>query len=101
VTRAAPARPASDTRISRTATACGANSGQTPSVSKTRRLPLPSAVVRSSKLGWSRASGTCASTTSTLRDVPANASARLAPTMPPPTMAMSTCVGVTDLMRPP
>ena len=45
----------------RIAPACGAIAGQTPSVSRMRRAPLPSAVVRSSKLGCAALSGATAS----------------------------------------
>ncbi len=87
-----PRRPASVTRISRTGPACAARCGHTPSVSKMRRLPLPSALVRSSKLGWEAASLATASISATRFPVPLSASARLAPTRPPPTIATSTSV---------
>ncbi len=64
-------------------------SDQTPSVSKIRRLALPSAVVRSSKLGWERESGAVPSISSVERPVSDSASARLPPTIPPPTITTS------------
>src|SRR5471032_2002058 len=64
-------------------------SRQTPSVSRMRRAPLPSAVVRSSKLGWSALWASTASISVTVSGVSCSASARLAPTMPPPTIATS------------
>src|SRR5579862_744286 len=54
-----------------------------------RRLALPSAVVRSSKLGCALESGATPSTSTTLRSLLASASARLAPTIPPPMTATS------------
>jgi hypothetical protein len=64
-------------------------SGHTPSVSKIWRVPLPSAVVRSSKLGCEAESGGMLSISSTRNAVSRSASAKLAPTMPPPTMTTS------------
>src|SRR5262245_53021630 len=63
---------------------------QTPSDSKICRDPLPSAVVRSSKLGWEAESGGTPSMSRVRNRVARSASAKLAPTMPPPTMATST-----------
>ncbi|MBW8890617.1 MAG: hypothetical protein JF616_22935 [Fibrobacteres bacterium] len=71
------------------APACCAISGHTPSVSKIWRDPLPSAVVRSSKLGCTPESGGTPSMSSTRSAVSRSASAKLAPTMPPPTMTTS------------
>src|SRR6478735_8758361 len=61
----------------------------TPSDSKICREPLPSAVVRSSKLGCTAESGGMLSMSSTRNFVARSASAKLAPTMPPPTIATS------------
>src|SRR6187399_2977372 len=61
----------------------------TPSDSKICREPLPSAVVRSSKLGCTAESGGMLSMSSTRNFVARRASAKLAPTMPPPTIATS------------
>src|SRR5579864_4256928 len=63
---------------------------QTPRPSNTRRLALPSAVVRSSKLGWACSPKGTDSMSSSRTPVSSRAAARLAPTMPPPTMATST-----------
>src|SRR5665213_1300315 len=63
-----------------------------------RRLALPSAVVRSSKLGCTCDPGAMPSTSIVTIPVPASATARLAPTMPPPMMATSTLVAGTGLM---
>src|SRR5690348_3907494 len=71
------------------APACSAIAGHTPSVSKICREPLPSAVVRSSKLGCADESGDTLSMSSTRNGVSRSASAKLAPTMPPPTMTTS------------
>src|SRR5262245_34586596 len=76
--------------MARMAAAAGAMSPQMPRPSKMRRLALPSAVVRSSKLGCAPAPGATPSIMSTSRPVPPSASARLAPTIPPPTIAIST-----------
>jgi len=54
-----------------------------------RRLPLDSAVVRSSKLGCEAESCGTASISATFTLKLSSATARLAPTMPPPTIAMS------------
>ena len=54
-----------------------------------RRLPFDNAVVRSSKLGCAAASCGTASMSAVRTPSPSSATARLAPTMPPPTMAMS------------
>ena len=62
---------------------------QTPKVSRMRRLPFDNAVVRSSKLGCEAESCGTASISATRSPSPSSATARLAPTMPPPTMAMS------------
>src|SRR5688572_16103071 len=62
---------------------------QTPSASKMRRLALPSAVVRSSKLGCAPAPGATLSMRMVDSPVFPSATARLAPTIPPPTMATS------------
>src|ERR1700722_6329651 len=62
---------------------------QTPRVSRIRRLPSDIAVVRSSKLGCACVPSGTASTSATFKPSGANATARLAPTMPPPTMVMS------------
>jgi hypothetical protein len=64
-------------------------SSHTPSDWNIWRDPLPSAVVRSSKLGCDAESGGTPSMSVTRRPVPPNASAKLAPTMPPPTIATS------------
>jgi hypothetical protein len=69
--------------------ACDAIAAQAPRPSKIRRLALPSAVVRSSKLGCAASLSGTLSTNRTRRPLPASPTARLAPTMPPPTMAMS------------
>src|SRR6185312_7750706 len=87
--RANPNRPASETWMVVMAAACGAIAGHTPSAWKMRRLALPSAVVRSSKLGCMLESGAVPSTSRIDRPLSARASARLAPTIPPPTMATS------------
>src|SRR5579864_4552372 len=71
------------------AVADDARPGHTPRVSRMRRLPFDSAVVRSSKLGWAALPGGTDSTSATVSPSGANATARLAPTMPPPAMAMS------------
>src|SRR6187549_3474875 len=63
--------------------------GHTPRVSNICREPLPRAVVRSSKLGCAAESGGTLSMSSTRRDVEHSASAKLAPTMPPPTITTS------------
>src|SRR5579859_3593247 len=76
--------------MARIAAASAAIGSQTPSPSKMRRLALPSAVVRSSKLGWAPAPKGTASMSSSRAPAPARPAARLAPTMPPPTMATST-----------
>src|SRR5580658_8516202 len=73
----------------RIAAAAGASAGHRPRPAKMRRLALPSAVVRSSKLGCALLSAAMLSTSSTRRRLPLSASARLAPTMPPPMMARS------------
>src|SRR5580692_2289748 len=67
-------------------------SPQTPRPSKMRRLALPSAVVRSSKLGCALDPGAIPSTSNTSTPSPRSASARLAPTIPPPTIATSTFI---------
>src|SRR5688572_19606999 len=69
--------------------ASAAIAGHTPRVSKICREPLPRAVVRSSKLGCAAESGETLSISSTRRDVERSASAKLAPTMPPPTITTS------------
>src|SRR5688572_18117732 len=84
-----PNRPASDTWMERIAADSPTIDRQTPSDSKIWREPLPSAVVRSSKLGWRAESGGTPSTSNTRNFVVRNASAKLAPTMPPPTMTTS------------
>src|SRR5215469_6110902 len=76
------------------AAASGAIACHTPSASKIRRLTLPSAVVRSSKLGCASAPNGTLSTSNSRRPVPVSAAATLAPTMPPPTIATSTSRGV-------
>src|SRR5882757_5569362 len=78
----------------RIAAASGARRSQTPNPWKIRRLALPSAVVRSSKLGWLFDPGAVPSASRVETPVPANPTARLAPTMPPPMMATSTRVSV-------
>src|SRR5882672_785627 len=91
--RAKPKRPWSETWILRIGVASGDTPGHTPRVSRIRRLPFESAVVRSSKLGCDAESWGTASISASFNPNGANAAARLAPTMPPPTMAMSTaCV---------
>src|SRR5262249_39456444 len=92
VRRANPNRPASDTWMVLMAAASAARRSQTPSPSNMRRLAFPKAVVRSSKLGWVAEPGAMPSTRSVERPVPDIATARLAPTMPPPMIATSTCV---------
>src|SRR5690242_789789 len=54
-----------------------------------RRLALPRAVVRSSKLGCAAESGATLSMSCTRTPVPDRPRARLAPTSPPPTIATS------------
>src|SRR6185437_5047627 len=76
--------------MARIAAASRDTSSQTPRPWKMRRLALPRAVVRSSKLGCAAESGATPSMSSTRTPVPARPSARLAPTRPPPTMATST-----------
>src|SRR4029077_6275183 len=66
---------------------------QQPRLSKMRRLAWPSAVVRSSKLGWPLRPKGALSTRSSRTPVPASAAARLAPTRPPPMIATSTSRG--------
>jgi len=75
----------------------GRNRLQHPRPSKMRRLALPSAVVRSSKLACPAAPSGELSTSNDRTPVPARPAARLAPTMPPPTMATSTSRGFTRL----
>src|SRR3954468_7182816 len=62
---------------------------QTPRLSKICREPLPSAVVRSSKLGCAAESAGTLSMSSVRSFVLRSASAKLAPTIPPPTMTTS------------
>src|ERR1700741_2830890 len=69
--------------------ASAAMADQTPSDSKICREPLPSAVVRSSKLGCVAESAGTLSMSRTRSFVVRSASAKLAPTMPPPTIATS------------
>src|SRR5687768_5658686 len=73
----------------RMAVASRSSSGHTRSASKMRRLPLEIAVVRSSKLGWPNVPNGWASIRTTSRDSSASASARVAPTRPPPQIATS------------
>src|SRR5690349_11997928 len=63
----------------------------TPRLSKICREPLPSAVVRSSKLGCAAESGGTPSMSKVRSFVARSASAKLAPTMPPPTITTSHC----------
>src|SRR5215472_3629987 len=79
--------------MARIAAASGAIASQTDRPSKIRRLALPRAVVRSSKLGWALVPKGTASMSSARTPVPMSPAARLAPTMPPPTMATSTSSG--------
>src|SRR5437764_14012762 len=79
--------------MTRMAAASGASALQQPRLSKRRRLALPSAVVRSSKLGWPLRPKGALSTRSSRTPVPASAAARLAPTSPPPMIATSTSRG--------
>src|SRR5690242_20036812 len=76
----------------RIAAAWGAIAVQTPRLSKIRRLALPNAVVRSSKLGCTLELGATPSINTTRIPRSRKASARLAPTIPPPTMATSTSI---------
>ena len=75
--------------MERIGAASAAIADHTPSDSKIWREPLPRAVVRSSKLGCEAESAGTLSMSSTLSCVARNASAKLAPTMPPPTIATS------------
>src|SRR5262249_14400766 len=80
---------ASEMWIERIAPASAAIISHTPSAPKMRRLALPSAVVRSSKLGWAELPKGTLSTSSVRTPASPRASARLAPTNPPPTLAAS------------
>src|SRR4029077_164555 len=79
--------------MARIAAAAGAIVSHTPKPAKIRRLALPSAVLRSSKLVWAAESKAVLSTSNTRTPVPARPSARLAPTMPPPMTATSVSWG--------
>src|ERR1017187_10214639 len=69
--------------------AAAATAGHTPKVSRMRRVPFDNAAVASSKIGCAAASGGTASINATRTSSPLSATPRLAPTMPPPTMAIS------------
>ena len=75
--------------MERIGAASDAIADHTPRLSKIWREPLPSAVVRSSKLGCAAESGGTLSMSRVRSFVSRKASAKLAPTMPPPTMATS------------